>query len=299
MTADVRKSVTLPPLSQSLRRLFNARLVLFLGPALLYALVFMILPYLNIVQYSVWRADEYVIDRTVTGDNYVTVFTSPLYLSIIANSFLVAAVVAVVSTVLGYALAFYIAFFTGRARPFLYLLVVIPLWTSFLLRAFIWRLILGREGIVNGMLSYLGLTDEPLTFLLFNKFSICIALIYVFIPFVVLPVYASLEKIPRALLEASMDLGGSGLTTFWRVILPLSMPGVFAGAVFAFCLSFGDFIAPTLLGGPNGLMIASVIISQFGAAFNWPLGSALAVIVVVFVALCITAMRSLSRRYHV
>jgi spermidine/putrescine transport system permease protein len=270
---------------------------LFLGPALLYMLCFMLLPYTNILQYSVWRVENYAVIPDFNVDNYLRILRSPTYLSAIRNSLEVAAIVTVISTVLGYLLAFYAVFFSGRARPLLYFLIVIPLWTSFLLRAFIWRIILGREGIINGALVWLGVIHEPLSILLFNRFSLCIALVYVFIPFIALPVYAALEKIPREAIEASMDLGANPLLTFWRVILPLSMSGVITGASFTFCLSFGDFVAPMLLGGPGNLMISSVIISQFGSAFDWPFGSALAVVVIAVIGLSITALAALEKRH--
>ncbi|MGE3305056.1 MAG: ABC transporter permease [Rhizobiaceae bacterium] len=164
-----------------------------------------------------------------------------------------------------------------------YFLIIIPLWSSFLLRVFIWKLILGREGLINVTLMSSGIIDEPLTFILYNDFSVILTLTYVFIPFVALPVYAALEKIPPSYIEASMDLGGGPFRTFRRVVLPLSLPGLLAGATFTFCLSFGDFVTPTLLGGASGIMISDVIISQFLVAFEWPFGSALAVTLLVAV----------------
>lgn len=274
-----------------------SRIALFLGPAALYALLFLVLPYSNLLAYSFWRVENYVVTRDFNFGNFARVFEGQLYLPVIGNSLLVAAIVTACASVLGYALAFYVAFFTSKRRQILFFLMIVPLWTSFLLRAFIWRIILGREGIINSGLAWLGLTDEPIEMLLFNRFSVCIALTYVFVPFVAIPVYAALEKIPRETIEASMDLGGSPAATLWRVILPLSLPGVVAGGILTFCLSFGDFVAPALLGGPSGLMISSVIINQFGAAFDWPFGSALAVIVIVIVGIAVVLARWAERRY--
>ncbi|MFO1061068.1 MAG: ABC transporter permease [Dongiaceae bacterium] len=280
------------------RRRELARLALFFGPAALYALVFMVLPYANLLQFSVWRVENYAVAPDLTLANYGRVFANPLYLKVLGNSFQVAAIVTAAAVALGYPLALFVACFAGRSRRLLYFLVVIPLWTSFLLRAFIWRIILGREGVINSALGFLGLTDQPLSMLLFNRFSVCVALTYVFVPFVVLPVHAAIEKIPPELLEASLDLGAGPWRTLRRVILPLSLPGLLAGAVFAFCLSFGDFVAPTLLGGPSGLMISSVIINQFGAAFDWPFGSALAVITILVVGAAVLLVGRLERRAH-
>jgi spermidine/putrescine transport system permease protein len=259
-------------------------LLLFLGPAAAYALVFLVLPYASVLRFSVWSVENYAIVEEFTAANYLRIFGNPLYRTAIGNSLLVAG------------LALYVAFFSGRARAALFFLLVIPLWTSFLLRAFIWRIILGREGILNGVLVGTGIVDEPLSILLYNMFSVCVALTYVFIPFVALPVYAALEKIPKELVEASMDLGGDAWTTLRRVVIPLSLPGVVTGAIFTFCLSFGDFVAPTLLGGPDVLMVASVVINQFGAAFDWPMGSALAVVVILVVATGVLLATRLERR---
>lgn len=274
------------------------RIAAFLGPTLLYAAVFIFLPYTNILAYSFWRTENYVTVADFNLLNFLRILQSPVYLAVIGNSLLVASLVTVSAVILGYALAFYVAFFSGAQRRFLYFLIVIPLWTSFLLRAFIWRIILGREGIINSGLAWLGVIDEPVSALLFNRFSVCIALTYVFIPFVAIPVYTALEKIPRETLEASMDLGASPAYTLWRVILPLSVPGVVTGAIFTFCLSFGDFVTPALLGGPSGVMISSIIINQFGAAFDWPFGSALAVVVILVIGLAVVLARWLERRYE-
>lgn len=275
--------VTGPPTKQPRLPARGRYLVLFLGPAAIYALVFLLLPYVNVLRYSFWSVDNYAVLEQFTLVNYERIIGNSLYRTAIANSFIVALIVTVAAVCLGFALAFYVAFFAGRARSALFFLIVIPLWTSFLLRAFIWRIILGREGVLNGFLVSTGIVSEPLEMLLFNRFSVCLALTYVFIPFVALPVYAAIEKIPKELIEASMDLGGGAFTTLRRVILPLSLPGIVTGAVFTFCLSFGDFVAPSLLGGPSNLMVAGVIVNQFGSAFDWPMGSALAIVLIIVV----------------
>lgn len=271
-------------------------LALFLGPAAIYALVFLLLPYMNVLRYSFWSVDNYAVLEQFTFVNYERILTNALYRTAIANSLVVAVVVTITSVCLGFALAFYVAFFAGRARSALFFMIVIPLWTSFLLRAFIWRIILGREGVLNGFLVSTGIVDEPLDMLLFNRFSVCLALTYVFIPFVALPVYAAMENIPKELVEASMDLGGGAFTTLRRVIFPMSLPGIVTGAVFTFCLSFGDFVAPSLLGGPSNLMVAGVIVNQFGSAFDWPMGSALAIVLIVVVGAGVMLASSMERR---
>ncbi len=276
------------------RAVRRKRLALFLlcfGPPFVYLMFFMILPYGNMFQFSFWKKELYSVVAAFNLDNYGRVWANPLYRRVILNSLEVAAIVTVFVNLIGYPLAYFLAFVVRKHRTLLYFLVIAPLWTSFLLRAFIWKLILGVDGIINGVLAYIGVIDEPLSIIIYNRFSVCLTLIYVFIPFIVLPVYTALEKIPREYIEASMDLGANRWRTFLRVILPLSIPGVIAGSIFTFCLSFGDFVTPTLLGGPSGIMIGNIIISQFGSAFDWPFGSALAV-VILLVVLTVVAVAS-------
>jgi spermidine/putrescine transport system permease protein len=266
------------------------------GPPFLYLLVFMVLPYLTMFQYSFWKKSGYFVVPEFNIDNYLRFFENPLYLNTLLSSLQTALIVTVFANLLGYPLAYFLAFVADKHRQLLYFLIIIPLWASFLLRVFIWKLILGREGIVNSFLDYVGIIDEPLSLILYNRFSVCLTLVYIFVPFVALPIYTALEKIPRAYIEASLDLGGSPFQTFRRVILPLSLPGVLTGSIFTFSLSFGDFVSPTLLGGPNGLMISNIIISQFITAFEWPFGSVLAVAVLVVIMTTVVLVSRFERR---
>lgn len=250
-----------------------------IGIAGTYTFMFMVLPYFRVFQFSFWQVSGYTVEPDFSFDNYLKAFANPLYVTVLWTSLKVAGIVTISSALIGYALALYLAYVASRHRYLLLLLVNLPIWTSFLLRAFIWKIILGTNGIINGFLIELDLVKQPLPIFLYNWFSVCISLIYIFLPFMTLPIFAALERIPKEYVEASMDLGATPFETFRRVVLPLSLPGVLAGATFVFCLSFGDFVTPTLLGGSDGVMIANLIINQFGAAFNWPFGSALAVIV--------------------
>jgi len=255
--------------------------VLAFGPPMAFVLLFMLYPYINVFLFSLYQVDGYAILREPTAKNYVGIFTTPLYRASMRHSVEIALIVTFFSVSLAYLLAYYIVFLAHTRRIVLYFLVVVPLWTSFLLRVYVWKLILGRTGLINGALMSVGLIDEPISALLYNRFSVCLTLTYILLPFAFLPIYTALEKIHPAYIEASLDLGGSPATTLWRVILPLSMPGVIAGATFTFCLSFGDFVTPSLVGGPEGVMISNIIIHQFGTAFDWPFGSALAVVVLL------------------
>jgi spermidine/putrescine transport system permease protein len=179
------------------------------------------------------------------------------------------------SLFLGYPLAYFLSFYAGKRKDLLYQMVIIPLWVSYLVRAYAWKTILGSDGVLNTLLQYVHLTHHPLDFLLYSPFAVVLTLTHIYTPFTILPIYAALEHIPRNLVEASHDLGATPAQTFWKVIFPLSIPGVVAGATFAFVLSLGDFLAPLLLGGPSGIMISNIVVSLFGAAYNWPLGAAI------------------------
>jgi spermidine/putrescine transport system permease protein len=146
------------------------------------------------------------------------------------------------------------------------------------------------------LLIHLGILHEPAAFLLYSPFAVILTLTHIYTPFVFLPVYASMEHIPEALLEASKDLGATSTRAFWTVIFPLSLPGIIAGVTFAFVLSLGDFIAPLLIGGPNGVMISNIVVSLFGAAYDWPLGSAISLCILILVVVLITATESVEKR---
>jgi spermidine/putrescine transport system permease protein len=298
--ADRTADSTLESAAQRAREAYARRrrlhFLLCFGPPFLYLLLFMVLPYANMFQYSFWKKQGYFVVPELNVDNYLRFFDNPLYLNTLLGSLEIALVVTLFANLIGYPLAYFLAFVAGRHRQLLYFLIIIPLWASFLLRVFIWKLILGREGIINSFLGYIGIIDEPLSLILYNRFSVCLTLVYIFVPFVALPVYTALEKIPRDYIEASMDLGGNPWQTFRRVILPLSLPGVLTGSIFTFSLSFGDFVSPTLLGGPTGLMISNVIISQFITAFEWPFGSVLAVAVLLVILAAVILASRLERR---
>lgn len=245
-------------------------------PPLLWVTIFLLAPYALLLGYSFWSVSpEQTIAHTWTLDNYRELLRVHVYLQTLFRSMWIAARVTLFSLLLGYPLAYYLSFYAGKRKDLLYQMVIIPLWVSYLVRAYAWKTILGSDGVLNTLLQYLHLTHQPLAFLLYSPFAVVLTLTHIYTPFAILPIYAALEHIPRNLVEASHDLGASPLQTFWRVILPLSVPGVLAGVTFAFVLSLGDFLAPLLLGGPSGIMISNIVVSLFGAAYNWPLGAAI------------------------
>ncbi|MGH7538993.1 MAG: ABC transporter permease, partial [Gemmatimonadales bacterium] len=185
-------------------------------------------------------------DCAWTLGNYHRLFTTAVYPATILSSALIAVIVTAVSLCLAFPLAYLLAFKVRRHRNLMYMAVIIPLWVSYLVRAYGWKIILGQEGILNGVLQHLGLIDQPLAFLLYSKWAVIIALTHIYTPFTLMPIYAVLEAIPANLKEASQDLYAGRAQTFVHVILPLSLPGVLAGSTFAFVLSMGDFVAPQL-----------------------------------------------------
>jgi spermidine/putrescine transport system permease protein len=245
-------------------------------PPLLWVTVFLLVPYAILFCYSFWFVSPaQVIVHNWNVQNYLQLARNPIYLQVLFRSMRIAASVTVFALLLGYPLAYYLSFHAAKRKDLLYQLVIIPLWASYLVRGYAWKTILGSDGVLNGFLQYLHITQRPLEFFLYSPFAVIITLTHIYTPFTLLPIYASLEHIPRNLVEASHDLGSSPWSTFRRVILPLSLPGVLAGATFAFVLTLGDFLAPLLVGGPSGIMISNVVVSLFGAAYNWPLGAAI------------------------
>jgi spermidine/putrescine transport system permease protein len=253
-------------------------------PPLLWVSVFLLMPYALLFCFSFWAVSpSQTIVHSWTLDNYRELFRVNVYFQTLFRSIWIAARVTLFSLLLGYPLAYYLSFHAGRRKDLFYQLVIIPLWVSYLVRAYAWKTILGSDGVLNTLLQYVHLTQHPLEFLLYSPFAVVLTLTHIYTPFAFLPIYASLEHIPRPLIEASQDLGASPLQTFWRVVFPLSIPGVVAGATFAFVLSLGDFLAPLLLGGPSGIMISNIVVSLFGAAYNWPLGAAISFCMMVLV----------------
>jgi spermidine/putrescine transport system permease protein len=260
--------------------------------------VLLLLPYLFLFAHSFFRLVNGQLTHQLTLENYGRLFGTPLYPNTILFSAGIATRVTLASLVLAYPLAYLLAFKVTRHRNLLYMAVIIPLWVSYIVRAYAWKIILGQEGILNGLLLSLGLIQQPLTVLLYSKWAVIIALIHIYTPFTLMPIYAILEAIPSALKEASQDLYASRWQTFWHVVFPLSLPGVVAGCTFAFVLSMGDFIAPSLLGGnDSALMVSNLVVSLFGVAFNWPLGAAISVVMLAMTLTLLTIARRLEDRW--
>jgi spermidine/putrescine transport system permease protein len=262
----------------------DARYLLLLPPVL-FLVVFVILPMAFMVVYSVWSVDPVsgLMRPDFTFDNFTRFFGTTLYLRVLWNTFEIAGVATVCALLISYPFAYWL----GRCvpvnwqTPFL-MLVVVLFWTSFLIRTYSWIGILQERGVLDGTLHTLGLADAPVV-LLYSRTAVIIGFVHVFLPFMLLPIYAAVRNLDASLLQAAQDLGATPARTFVRVTLPLTATGVLTGVVLFFTPAFGGFVTPLLLGGFESIMIGNVIESQFGEAFNWPFGSALSVIVVVVV----------------
>lgn len=232
-------------------------------------------------------------------DQYARTFR-PTPLAILWRSLWVALVTTALTALIAYPAAYFIAVRASpRWRNLLLILAVLPFWTSFVVRTYAWTDILGREGFINRALLTVGLVDQPLT-LLYTEFAVTLGLVYGELPFMILPLYASLEKLDRSLLDASADLGAGGWSTFWRVTFPLSLPGLMAGMVLVFIPSVGQFVVSDMLGGSKGMLIGNLIQNQFGGASggNRPFGAALAIQLSLVVLLLVGLYARWARRRH-
>lgn len=257
------------------------------APATVYVGFLVAAPLIILIAYSFWSQSYVTLDKTMTLKNYREAFSDPLVRHLMLRSIWIAGAVTIVTVALAYPIAYFISM-KARNKTIWLLLITIPFWSSYLLRVFAWKLILGFNGVMNSALLALGLIDEPLTFLLYNEFAVVLTLAHAWAPFAILPIYVSLQKIDPSLLEAATDLGNSQFQRFMRVTLPLTIPGIIAASLIIFIPTVGDYVTPSLVGGSDGKMIANLIQVQFGAANNWPLGatlSLLAMLAVGFVAI--------------
>ena len=258
-----------------------------LSPTLLAMLVGLAMPLIVLLTLSFWIQEYLDFIRTFSLKNYLDFFQKPIYTKILFKSIRMSGMVTFVTVLLAYPMAYYIAFRVKQNKLIWLILITVPFWTSYLLRVFAWKIMLGYNGVINSGLKTLGILSEPLEFLLYNPTAVVITLAHAWAAFAILPIYVSLEKIDRSLLEASQDLGENTFMTFLRVTLPLSLPGVIAASLLVFIPTVGDYVTPSLVGGPRGIMIGNIIQSMFGKAQNWPLGAAISVMSMITVTLMV------------
>ena len=229
------------------------------------------------------------------AENFATLLSDPLYMDAALSSLRIAGIATALLLVVGYPLAYAMARAPAGWRPLLVALVILPFWTSFLIRVYAWIGILRPDGFLDAALMGLGLTDRPLQ-LLNTETAVLIGLVYAYLPFMVLPLYASLERLDRTLIEAALDLGSTPLRAFWSITAPLSMPGIVAGSLLCFIPIVGEFVVPDLLGGSETLMIGRTLWSEFFSNRDWPLASAVAIVLLVFLVVPIVLYREAESR---
>lgn len=269
-----------------------------ISPTAVYAILLLAAPLALIFIYS-FLTDGYLeIIWTFTFANYIEAWTNELYRVVMLRSLFVALTVTAVTVLLAFPVAYFVSFHVDPSRKSLWLfLITIPFWTSYLIRVFLWKVILGYNGVVNSGLMGLGIISEPLQWINYNVGAVVVTLAHAYAPFAILPIFVALEKIDRSLLEAGQDLGESRFMTFLRVTLPLAMPGVIASVLIVFIPTIGDFVTPQLVGGPEGRMVANLIQLQYMKLDNYPLGSAIAVSAMLIVTLVSLFFLYLNRRY--
>lgn len=269
-----------------------------ISPTAIYAILLLGAPLALIFLYS-FMTDGYLeIIRSFTFANYIEAWTNELYRVVMLRSLFVSMTVTAVTVLLAFPVAYFVSFHVDPSRKSLWLfLITIPFWTSYLIRVFLWKVILGYNGVVNSGLLGLGIISEPLQWINYNVGAVVVTLAHAYAPFAILPIFVALEKIDRSLLEAGQDLGESRFMTFLRVTLPLAMPGVIASVLIVFIPTIGDFVTPQLVGGPEGRMVANLIQLQYLKLDNYPLGSAIAVSAMVIVTIVSLVFLYLNRRY--
>jgi len=274
----------------------RTRDVVFLLPGMAWLVVFFALPLAIIFVVSLGTRDQYggVILDTLGPRNYARAL-EPDFLPTVANSLRYATLTTVLTIVISYPIAYWISRYGGRRKVLLLVLVMLPFWTSWVIRTYAWMMILGDNGVLNGILGSLGVVDEPIM-LLNTDLAVVLGMTYGFLPFAILPLYVSIDRLDPALVAAARDLYASGRAAFWHVTLPLTMPGIIAAAILTFIPAIGDFVTPDLLGGAQTMTIAKVIQMLFLSSRDWPFGAALGfLLIVVTVVATVGTLRILRR----
>ncbi len=272
--------------------------LLLISPTAIYATLLLAAPLFAVVVYSLMVDSKAGLAGGLTFQNYIEVWTGRIDRALMLRSLTVSAMVTLVTVLLAYPVAYFVSFHIRQDRKSLWLfLITIPFWTSYIIRVSLWQVILGYNGVINSGLMSLGIIGEPLTIINYSIGSMIMTLAHAYAAFAILPIFVSLEKIDRSLLEAGQDLGESKLRTFWRVTLPLSMPGVIAAVLIVFIPTIGDYVTPELIGGGKLPMIANRIEAVMLKQNDKALGSAIAMTAMAIVALVSVAFLLLNKRF--
>jgi putrescine transport system permease protein len=289
-SASVKRSPVVRRIEEMLSR-FGRSLVI--GVPMTFLLIVFALPFLMVLKISlsdtdgvrirdIWAFVDGVWTLQLKFANFATVVQDDLYIRAYLSSIKYAAITTVFCLFIGYPFAYFMARSRAAVRPILLMLVMLPFWTSFLLRVYAWKMLLADDGVINNIALWLGLEREPLK-MMYTPFSLTLGMVYTYLPFMVLPLYAHLVKMNIHLLEAARDLGATAWVAFWKVTVPLSTRGIIAGAMLVFIPCVGEFVIPELLGGPQTLMIGKVLWEEFFSNNDWPLASAVAVVMILLI----------------
>lgn len=280
------------------RRSDTAQGLALVSPTFVYALLLLAAPIALVVALSLWTQDYLTLIRTPTLNNYREAWGELIYQTLMFRSLKLSMLVTFLTIMLAFPVAYYVSFYVDpKRKPFWIFMITIPFWTSYLMRIFLWKVILGYNGVINGSLMMLGIIESPIREIAYSQNAVIITLAHAWVPFAILTIFVALEKIDRSLLEAAEDLGDGPFRRFIHITLPLAMPGVVAATVIVFIPTIGDYVTPRLVGGPNGLMISNMIELQFKKANNAPLGAALALSAMFLVTLISLVFVWLNRKY--
>lgn len=271
----------LEPVARLPRRLPGpVRKFLLVSPALIWIILLVLLPNIFLVSYSLWKNELGTITHAWNVHNYSQLFSSDVFITLLKRTLLIAIVSTTLASLIAYPLAYVVVTKFGRYKAIAALLIIIPLWVSYLMRVFAWKIILGEHGVLNGMLESIGIISKPSTAFLYSTTTVILTLTYVAIPYIFLSSYTALDRVPRHYFEASSDCGASAWKTFRHVVWPLTRPGVAVGFAIGFVLTFGDYVTPQMVGGLSGTMLGSIVLQSFGTANNWPQGAAIGVTII-------------------
>ncbi len=282
----------LPDVPERMSNRARWRLAGLLLPGTVWLVLFFTIPIGSVLLFSFYSFEDGVMIRDFTFENYERALGTEVYRKVLFKSLTYGVYVTVICLVVGYPVAYFLARANRRVRGLLFIALIIPFWTSIVIRTFAWKILLGANGFVNFVLRDFGVIDLPIKFL-YTQEAVIVGLTHVFLPFMILPLYAVLEKIDPAHEEAAMDLGANRFRTFMRVTLPLSLPGISTGCLLVFLLTIGSFLTPDILGGPSELMISNIIRDEYYVTFNWPFGGTLAALFLGLTLLMIFAYNKL------
>ena len=258
--------------------------------------IIILIPLISFLSYSFFTVDNVEIVHEFSLTNFKEFWSGEIYIPTFLRTLLLAFIVMISCIIIGYPIAYFLAMYAGSSKYFILLILIIPLFMSYIIKIYMMRSILGYSGLINKLLIMMGLINEPSEFFLYNQNAVIITLIIILLPLIIIPTFTSLEKIPKNIIEASFDIGCKPFQSFRYVIFPISLPGLIVGAVFVFILALGDFVTPQLVGGTSGFTYGKIIYSNFGLAFNWPFGTALASILLVVSVMIIILTNSLTKK---